>query len=117
MFALDAMLREYVMLPEISFFGLQLSTYHLAMVLGFVVMLTLMLQRRRHYYLSIPQAICFTTLLMFSGLLGCKALYVLENIVEVRENGLSFGGFSFFGAVFLVPLLMVIFGKAFHLKA
>ncbi len=99
------------MLPQLNIFGVSISTYYLMMFLGFVLMLVLMLVRRKRYDMGVPKAILFTVLVMFSGVLGCKILYILENLKDTFENGFSFGGFSFFGAVFLVPLLMMAFGK------
>ena len=49
---------------------------------------------------------------MFSGVAGCKLLYILEHLGEP----ITVGGFSFFGAVFLVPPLMALFGLLFRLK-
>lgn len=103
------------MLPVISIFEIQISTYWMAMALGFVAMLLLMLRRREIFSLNKAKAAVFTVLLMTSGLLGCKLLYVAENMQDVVENGFKLGGFSFFGAVFLIPLLMMAFSKIFHM--
>lgn len=103
------------MLPEIFFWGLPISTYYLMMFFGFVFMMVLMVHRRAIYHLSILQSIMFTVCLMISSLAGCKVLYILENLSEVVENGVTWSGFSFFGAVFLVPPLMAIFGLFFRL--
>ena len=103
------------MLPVITVGGLQLSTYWIAMALGFVAMVLLMLKRKEHFALNRWQAIAFTAVLMASGLFGCKLLYVLESFPDVVKNGISWGGFSFFGAVFLIPFTMGVFGKALSL--
>ncbi len=100
------------MLPKLNIFGLSVSTYYLMMFLGFIFMLVLMLIRRSRYSLNVIQAILFTVCVMFSGVLGCKVLYTLEHLGEP----LSIGGFSFFGAVFLVPPLMALFGLLFKLR-
>ena len=99
------------MLPKLNIFGLSISTYYLMMFLGFVLMLVLMLVHRKRYGIGTPKAILFTVFVMFSGVLGCKVLYILENLKDTFENGVSLGGFSFFGAVFLVSVLMIGFGK------
>ena len=91
---------------------MKMITYYLMMILGFVFMLILMLKRREMYSLKAWQAVIFTLFIMFSGLLGCKILYILENLGQP----ITFGGFSFFGAVFLVPPLMALFGLIFKLK-
>lgn len=105
------------MLPYITIGSLNISTYYTAMFLGFVVMVILMLlpRRRAIYGLKPIKAFLFALAVLFCGLLGCKILYIIENIKQVSTDGLSFGGFSFFGAVFIVPLLMLLFGKAFRM--
>lgn len=101
-----------VLFPKIWFGELSFSTYYTMMLLGFVFMLVLMLRRKKQYSLNTGQAILFTVCVMFSGVLGCKLLYILEHLGEPFE----WGGFSFFGAVFLVPVLMILFGKLFRLS-
>ena len=102
------------MLPEIHIGKFTVSLYYLAMFLGYVLMIVLMLlkPRRRIYGLGPGRSVLFATFVLIAGVLGCKLLYILENLSEVRENGISLGGFSFFGAVMLVPLLMPLLGKA-----
>ena len=104
------------MLPTITLFTKSISTYYLVMLLGYCAMGALMHRRRERYGLSAWQAASFTTALMVSGVLGCKVLYVLQNLAEVRTHGLTAGGFSFFGAVFLIPPLMAAFGLALGLR-
>lgn len=104
------------MLSEIRVWDTKLSTYWIVMLIGFLSMIGLTLHRRKMYKLRSWQAACFATILMLVGLMGCKLLYVLENLSYVRENGFSAGGFSFFGAVFLIPPIMAVFGKLFALS-
>ena len=105
------------MLPYISIGSLNISTYYTAMFFGFVVMVILMLlpRRRAIYSLKPLKSFLFALAVLFCGILGCKILFIIENMRQVREDGLSIGGFSFFGAVFIVPLLMLLFGKAFRM--
>ncbi len=88
------------------------------MFLGYVVMVVLMLLPRRRviYGISKLKALLFATAVLFSGILGCKLLYIAENFDIVRRDGLTFGGFSFFGAALLVPLMMLLFGLAFRMN-
>lgn len=73
-------------------------------------MLILMLLRRRRFCLSALQATLFTLLLLVTGIAGAKLLYFLE-------SGLvSFSGMSFFGAVYLVAVVMPLIGLLFGLK-
>lgn len=100
------------MFPQLHILGLSISTYYTMMFLGFVLMLVLMIRRRARYGLSMSQAILFAFLVLFSGIAGCKILFILENPGEP----LSFGGFSFFGAVFLVPVFMALLGWLVKLR-
>ena len=106
------------MLPYIYIGSLKISMYYLAMVLGYVAMVVLMLlpKRRALYRLSILNAVMFATAGLISGILGCKFLYVIENYKYVVKHGLKLGGFSFFGAALLGPLLMLLLSKPFKLS-
>jgi phosphatidylglycerol:prolipoprotein diacylglycerol transferase len=106
------------LLPYINFGSFKLSTYYTFMFLGYVVMVILMLLKRRRtiYGIKPLKAFLFATAVLFSGILGCKLLYIVENIELVKRDGLTFGGFSFFGAALLVPLLMLLFGLAFRMN-
>lgn len=107
---MEGLIKE--MLPELNILGLHISTYYLMMFLGFVFMLVLMLKRKALYDLNTGQAILFTACVMVSGVAGCKLLFILEN----WGTPITVSGFSFFGAVFLVPPLMALFGLMFRLK-
>ena len=101
------------MLPYINIGNVKLPTYYSAMVLGYIVMIVLMIikSRRKRYDLGVLSAFAFAT-----GVLGCKILFILENFAWVQKNGLTLGGFSFYGAVFLSPMLMPLVGKLLGLN-
>ena len=101
------------MLPTITVGGLSISTYWLMFAVGVCSMGVLMLKRRGRYGLNGAQALLFTLLLTVCGLAGTKLLYILENWRDTMENGVTLGGQSFFGAVFLIPLLMAPLGRLF----
>ena len=105
------------MLPYIHIGKLTISTYYTFMALGYVVMVVLMLlpKRRRKYGIGPLKAVLFATAVLFVGILGCKLLFIIENLDQVRETGLKLGGFSFFGAALLVPLLMPV-ANSFHVS-
>ena len=107
------------MLPYFYIGQLKISCYYLAMALGFAFMAVLMLlkYRRVMYGLRPVRAVLFAVTVLILGVLGCKLLFVLENIAWVLKNGFTLGGFSFYGAVLLIPLLMPLFGKALRLDA
>lgn len=103
------------MLPFVYIFGLKISTYWLCMAFGFALMLILMLFRRHIFQLKVIPTILLVILLMLSGLVGGKILYILENMTEVLREGISLAGFSFFGAVFLIPIVMYVIRELFDL--
>ena len=104
------------MMPTIIFGSVTISTYWMMFVIGLLGMGALTVCHRGWYGLTAGKAVVFTLLLAVCGLLGTKALYVLENWRETLENGLTLGGQSFFGAVFLIPPLMGLAGLLLGLK-
>ena len=104
------------MLPVISLGGLQLSSYWMMFAAGVCSMGVLMLRGRGGYGLTARRALILTLLLTVCGLAGTKLLYILENWQETLENGVTLGGQSFFGAVFLIPLLMPLGGRLLGLS-
>ena len=83
--------------------------------LGTILMLVLNLIRRRQYGLKGWQAFAFTALLAAVGMAGVRLLAILEHLDSLLDGYIA-GGMSFFGSVFLVPLLMPLFGKLFGLR-
>ena len=73
-------------------------------------MVVLTLWRRGNYGFSVASAVGFPLVLLICGVSGTKLLYYVES------GFTSFGGMSFFGAVFLVLLLMPLAGLLFRLK-
>lgn len=109
--------RKIGMFPYIYIGQLKISLYYSAMVLGYILMIVVMLlkKRRERCGLSRLGAVAFATVVLIFGLVGCKLLYILENISWIQKNGFTLGGFSFYGAVFLMPLVMPLVGKLFKL--
>lgn len=64
--------------------------------------------RRNRFSLNVVQSAQFTLLLTLVGVAGAMLLFYLE-------SG-RFGGVSFYGSVFLIPLLMPLIGMLFRLK-
>lgn len=104
------------MYPEIRIGNIILSSYWLMFFVGVIAMFALSLDRRRQLGFSVGKAIVFTLALTVSGVASVKILYILENIQEVLEYGITLGGMSFFGAVFLVPLFMYPVGRLLSLR-
>ena len=89
---------------------LSLYGYYAFMAVSTVSMLVLVIARRNRYKLSVIQAILFTLILFVTGVTGAKILAIIQNGMT------SFSGMSFFGAVYLVPLVMPFAGTLFKLK-
>ena len=83
--------------------------YNFFLMVGAMAMLVLMLWRRDRYALSIWQACLYTLLLLIVGIAGAKLLFFFECGME------SFSGMSFFGAVYLVLVMMPIIGLLFKM--
>ena len=84
--------------------------YQFFLIAGSVAVMALMLSRRHIYSLSIFQAILYALSLLAIGILGTRVLYFFETGME------SFSGRSFFGAIYLVLILMPWIGLLFKLK-
>lgn len=104
------------MLPTLTVLGWSFSTYWMMFVIGVVGMAVLCCVRAKMYRLSYPKAIIFSLLLAIFGLLGTKLLYILENWKETLEDGVTFGGQSFFGALFLLPFAVSLYGLILGLR-
>lgn len=85
-----------------------ISTYYIMLLLGTAGMFACLWGRRKRFSLNLGQGAAFTVLLTLVGVAGAMLLFYLE-------SG-SFGGVSFYGSVFLIPLLMPVFGMLFRLK-
>ncbi|MBQ7378446.1 MAG: prolipoprotein diacylglyceryl transferase [Clostridia bacterium] len=105
------------MFPNLSFGSVSISTYWLMLAVGTIGMFVCLMQRRKRFSLSWIQSALFTLVLTIVGIAGTKLLHVLENLEHTLKNGLTLGGFSFFGAVFLIPLVMPLAGKMFRLSS
>ena len=102
-------------MPTVNILGHPFSSYWLMFFIGVVGMAIICCARAKRYRLTLFQAVSFSLMLTVSGLVGTKLLYVLENWEETLRDGLTLGGQSFFGALFLVPFAVALFGKVFRL--
>lgn len=104
------------MLPSIYLGTLKIGTYWLMLAVGAVGMFFCVLYRRKSFPLRRRSSVLFTLILTVVGVLGAKLLFALENLKEMLKNGLSLGGVSFFGSVFLILMLMPLLGRLFRLQ-
>lgn len=104
------------MLRNYQLFGLTISTYWTMFFVGLIGIAVLTILRRKRYRLSIGTSLVFTIFMPILGLAGAKILYVLENIKMVKLVGMTVGGLSFYGSVWLIMLLMPVLGLILKLK-
>lgn len=86
----------------------EISISWLLLAIGTAGMLLCISRRHKLFGLQSWQCCAFTLLLTVVGVVGAMLLYFLE-------CG-SIGGVSFYGSVFLIPLLMPLIGLLFRLK-
>ena len=80
------------------------SVYWMMLGLGAAAMYGVMVAQRKYYKISSLKCLWLTVTLTLSGVLGAKLMYFLE-------SGGSFSGESFYGALFLAPVLMTLVAK------
>lgn len=104
------------MIPRLLIAGFEISTYWLMFLVGVFAMAISTMKRRNKYALSSMKSNLFVLFLTVVGLLGAKLLYCIEEFDSVLKNGLTLGGVSFFGSVFLIPLAMPLLGRLLGLR-
>ena len=82
----------------------------LVLTVGTVGMIICALIRRKRFSLSVLKCVIFALLLTAVGVAGTKLLYFIESGFS------SWDGVSFFGSVFLIPLVMPLVGLPFRQK-
>lgn len=92
-----------------------IQLYWVMMATGALGVFICLWLRRRRFNLSVWKCLSFSILAVGVAYLGAKILYVLENLQNTLEYGISFGGLSLFGSVFAIPLLMPLVGRLFGL--
>ena len=85
-----------------------IPTFPIMLTLGVVGMYLCTYKRKTVFSLNAWKSAIITVLLTLVGVAGAMLLYFFE-------SG-SFGGVSFYGSVFLIPLLMPLLGLLFRLK-
>lgn len=99
------------MLPYIYPFGVQMPMYQIMMLVGFIGMIVSLIVRRNEMKFSLPKAAFAATLLLISGMIGAKVMYIILNWDYVQANGVEFGGFAFFGTVLSLPVFLYFIAK------
>lgn len=94
---------------------ISIPLYPLMIAVGAVAMLVYTWVRRDRFGLNRLQSILFAVILTMCGIAGAKLLFILENLRDYLSNRIR-GGVSFYGSVYLIPLMMPLFGYLFRMK-
>ena len=87
-----------------------MTSFTVILSIGAVGMLTYAIIQRKKYSLNVLQVALVTILLTLVGVAGAKLMFATENGFQ------AWGGISFFGSVFLIPVMMPLLGLLFRLK-
>lgn len=86
------------------------TRFLLILICGAAGMFVCAVHRRQKYSITVLQCVFFTVLLTLVGVAGAKLLFALENGFR------AWNGVSFFGSVFLIPIVMPLVGYLFRLR-
>lgn len=103
------------MLPTITIGSLTISLYWTMFCVGVIAMGVLMVRRRKKLGLSLFGAIMTTVVTAVFGFVGAKLFAVLLNFEIARTQGLAAAGKTFIGALYMVPIGMLLFARLFKL--
>ena len=99
------------MAPFLNIFGAHIDSSLFFWGIGIVASQIYYLFFGRQYGFKWYQSFFFGILFLIFEIIGAKTLYILENTHDVIENGIRFSGFSLFGIMFSVPLLVLPLAK------
>ena len=99
------------MFPRIDIFGLNVNSSYFFWGVGIIVAQIYYQFFGKKYGYRWYQSLLFGFLFLVFEIIGAKILYTIENFNYILENGMSFGGFSFFGVMFSIPLFVWILSK------
>ncbi len=97
----------------IPFGNYMFPIYNFMMLLGMVAICIICVLKREEMGLKVWQGILTGVIMAVFGYIGGRILYTIENIREVMKSGIGFGGVSFYGAVFFIPLGVMLMAKMF----
>jgi len=95
------------MYPKINLFGMSFDSAMLFMILGIFAMIVVNLFRANKFGISKLKSVAISITNNVGAFAGAKILFLLENLDSLQSN-ISFGGFSFYGTVFMLPVFMLI---------
>lgn len=99
------------MYPDINLFGHSVNSFLFFWVTGIILsMLYYVIYGKRIQY-KWYKSLLLGMFFLFSEIIGAKILYIFENLSYTAETGISFFGFSFFGIMFSVPLLVWVLSR------
>lgn len=99
------------MIPRIDIFGFNVDSAYFFWGIGIIVAQVYYQVFGSKYGYRWHQSLLIGFLFLVFEIIGAKILYIAENFNYILEIGLSFGGFSFFGIMFSVPLFAWVLSK------
>lgn len=94
------------MVTSYNLCGYTFSIYWTVFVLGILGMLLMNLFRGRKDSMHMATSAVYTLVVVIVSFAGAKLLYYIENPVRLIQGRVTMGGVSFFGSVYLVPVVM-----------
>ena len=92
-----------------------MGSFWICTTLGISIMTGLLWTRRKKFGLNFVQTVVLNITLPIIGFAGSKLLYIVENYNQVLDSGNV--GMSFFGTVFIIPIIMPLIGKLIGVPA
>lgn len=99
------------MLPFITLFGIRVDSALFFWGIGIIAAQAYYQTLGKKYGFRWYQSLVFGFSFLIFEIIGAKILYIAESFNSVLENGIGFSGFSFFGIMFSVPLLVWVLSK------
>jgi len=102
---------------KLTIFGKHINLYWFMYLVGIIAMIVINIRRCSQYNYTKAFAFFSSLLLFIFGYIGAKLLYIIETLGNSTANGTSFSsGFSFYGAVFFIPIEVFLFCKVFKIN-
>lgn len=74
-----------------------MNSYSIAILVGLLAMMAMFIRLGKNYNIKWYKAVVYAVILLLVGITGARLMFWVEN--------LRWGGYSFFGAIFLIPLV------------
>ena len=95
------------MLPNISLFGLSISTYYSSYVIGFAIMMILNIKKHDDYRITKLRAVVYTLVTYVLGVAGAMIMAQIYNYLYSLRDVEGEGRVAIFGAIVFTPLMLI----------